>query len=232
MQMQDPHWLDEAYQEPINCSDTGYVARNLMCGEKLHQLIELTPLNAKAKYLDYAAGFGLLVRHMRDKGYAFEWADRYCQNLFARGFEAVLPPLHPFEAVTAFEVFEHLPNPSEELAQIASLTDTLIFSTTLIPSPLPRPEDWWYFGLNHGQHVAFYSEKSLQLLGKAHGYQLISNGSDFHIFTRHNPAFADAARKILSQPHRWLQMKLALKNKPKSLTLDDHDRIIKSETGH
>jgi len=38
-------------------------------------------LNPDGIFLDYAAGYGLFVRLMRDAGYNFRWSDLYCQNL-------------------------------------------------------------------------------------------------------------------------------------------------------
>jgi hypothetical protein len=78
--------LPEAYASPINVSDTGYVARNLWSAERVRMIVELSR-DPAGKFLDYAAGYGLLVRLMRDIGYDFRWADEYCENLFARCFE-------------------------------------------------------------------------------------------------------------------------------------------------
>ena len=76
----DPIWLGEAYAEPINRSDTGYVWRNLWARDKMRECIEFN-LNPDGIFLDYAAGYGLFVRLMRDAGYNFPWSDLYCQNL-------------------------------------------------------------------------------------------------------------------------------------------------------
>src|SRR5437762_2132413 len=141
-------------------------------------------LNADGIFLDYAAGYGLFVRLMRDAGYDFRWSDLYCQNLFVRGFEAPEPLTGPYEAVTAFEVFEHLTNPNEELKKLLAITPCLIFSTQLLPDPAPQPQDWWYYGLHHGQHVAFYTPKSLELLAGQFGYRFVTNGADLHVFSR------------------------------------------------
>jgi 2-polyprenyl-3-methyl-5-hydroxy-6-metoxy-1,4-benzoquinol methylase len=130
-------WLSEAYVEPINEADTGYVARNLVCQRRTRMFIELF-LNPSGRFLDYAAGYGMFVRLMRDIGYDFRWYDRYCKNLFARGFEETFPVCGPFEAVTAYEVMEHLVDPLDTIAELTRATPCLIFSTVLLPNPLPR----------------------------------------------------------------------------------------------
>ena len=61
----DPSWLTETYAEPINRSDTGYVWRNLWARDKMRECIE-SNLNPDGIFLDYAAGYGLFVRLMRD----------------------------------------------------------------------------------------------------------------------------------------------------------------------
>ena len=223
----DPIWLGEAYAEPINRSDTGYVWRNLWARDKVRECIE-SNLNPDGIFLDYAAGYGLFVRLMRDAGYDFRWSDLYCRNLFARGFEAPEPLAGPYEAVTAFEVFEHLTNPTGEIRKLSAITSCLIFSTKLVSEPAPKPDDWWYYGLEHGQHIAFYTRKSVEVLAAHFGYRLVTDGTDLHVFSK-----KQVAPNFFSQPQpqipRW---RFWAKPKPRanraSLTMPDHDFIVKT----
>ena len=111
-------------------------------------------------FLDYAGGYGVFTRLMRDIGFDFYWHDPYTQNLFANGFEDDLKSNSKFELLTAFEVFEHLVNPKEELEKMLRFSDTIVFSTELMPQEIPDPEEWWYYGFNHGQHISFYTRKN------------------------------------------------------------------------
>jgi len=61
MQTEEPCWLSEAYKDPIDISDTGYVARNISLSQKITVLLSLF-FDKKAKFLDYAGGYGLFVR--------------------------------------------------------------------------------------------------------------------------------------------------------------------------
>ncbi len=213
----DPCWLAEAYAEPINRSDTGYVRRNLWARDRMDVCIE-TNLNPNGVFLDYAAGYGLFVRLMRDIGYDFRWSDLYCQNLFAQGFEVSEPLAGPFEAVTAFEVFEHLVNPVAEAKKLLAITDCLIFSTKLVPDPAPQPQDWWYYGLEHGQHIAFYSRKSLEVLAAQFGCHVVTDDNDLHtglhVFSRKK-----VSPKFFPRLRLWQRAWRKLKNRNKRAPL-------------
>ncbi|HUD47509.1 MAG TPA: class I SAM-dependent methyltransferase [Candidatus Baltobacteraceae bacterium] len=220
----DPSWLAEAYAEPINRSDTGYVARNLWARDKVRECID-SHLNPDGRFLDYAGGWGLFVRLMRDIGYDFLWSDAYTENLFCRGFEAAEPLTGPFEAVTAFEVFEHLTNPGEEVKKLSAITSCLIFSTKLVPEPAPEPKAWWYYGLEHGQHVALYTRKSLELLAGRFGCHFVTDGADLHLFSRElmPPDFFSQPR--VSRWPFWAKPKTRA-DRP-SLAMSDYDLIAK-----
>ena len=86
LQTEEPYWLEEAYNESINVSDTGYMQRNINLSQKLTILLALF-FDKNGKFLDYAGGYGVFVRMMRDIGFDFYWDDKYTTNLFARGFE-------------------------------------------------------------------------------------------------------------------------------------------------
>ena len=83
--------------------------------------------DAKARFIDYGGGYGPFVRRMRDLGYNFYWTDRYCQNLFAKGFVADARFSRKFELLTAVEVFEHLVDPWEEIQAMARLCDNIFY---------------------------------------------------------------------------------------------------------
>ncbi len=127
------------------------------------------------KFLDYAGGYGIFVRLMRDIGFDFYWYDKYTPNLFARGFEYT-PEVGKIEAITTFESFEHFVNPIEELENMLQLSKNIIFTTELLPNPIPKPEEWWYYGLDHGQHISFYSPKTFKYIADRYGLEYINLG--------------------------------------------------------
>ena len=52
-----------------------------------------------------------------------------------------------------FEVLEHLVDPTDSLREVAASTDRLLAAAQVLPDPAPKPEDWWYYARETGQHV-------------------------------------------------------------------------------
>lgn len=180
IQTEKPYWLNEAYQSAINNNDTGIIARNERFRSIVTVLISFL-FGKNDKYLDYAGGYGIFTRMMRDVGFNYYWVDEYAKNLVSIGFEHKAGTT--YKVITAFEVFEHLDNPEEKLMDMLSYTDNIIFSTELVPDKTPG-KDWWYYAFNHGQHIAFYHQKSLWYLAQKHGLHFSSNGSNFHVLSK------------------------------------------------
>lgn len=185
IQTEKPVWLNEAYASAITSIDVGLVYRNIDFSTKLPALLDIFSTENDS-YIDYGGGYGLFVRIMRDKGYDFYLQDLYAENLFARHFELKdYKRESKFASLTAFEVFEHLESPAEELNKMFQLSDTVIFSTDLQPhSSYQGPEDWWYFMPETGQHVSFYTNKSLEILSHKYQCKLYTNGFNLHILTK------------------------------------------------
>ncbi|MEO9656081.1 class I SAM-dependent methyltransferase [Marinomonas sp.] len=180
LQTEEPYWLEESYSQSINLSDTGYISRNLYFSKKLTVFLNFV-FSSKGAYLDYAGGYGVFVRMMRDIGFDFYWDDKYTQNLFSNGFE--WDGIKKIDAVTSFEAFEHFVNPILEIEKLINISDTIIFSTELYPKSMPNPEEWWYFGLEHGQHISFFSEKTFDYISKKFSVNYYRSGS-LHFLTK------------------------------------------------
>jgi hypothetical protein len=178
---ESPYWLDEAYQSPINASDTGILRRNAELS-RLTAVFLFALYGRSGKFVDYAGGYGILTRMMRDLGFDFYWHDPHCPNLFARGFEYTQDGRKP-DLLTCYEAFEHFVDPPAELEKMLALSGDILFTTELLPHTVPRPEEWWYYGLDHGQHISFYSRKTLEHLAERHHLNLYTDGRSFHFLT-------------------------------------------------
>ena len=211
VQTESPYWLKESYSDAISVSDTGVMSRNIIFS-KLATIMMSLCVNTKRDFLDYGGGYGIFTRIMRDNGFNFYWYDKYAINLVARGFEGSISDKR-YEAVTSFENFEHFANPIEEIEKIFSLTDFVLFSTELITVPAPSTNNWWYYCLEHGQHISIFSNKTLEYIAKKYGYNLISNGRNLHIFSKkklNNRIF------LLEKIIRKLKLENFFKKKPKT----------------
>jgi hypothetical protein len=182
MQTEEPYWLSEAYQSAINRSDVGLVSRNFMLAIQTSVIISAW-FSRSGKFIDFGGGYGLFVRLMRDRGYNFYRSDAHCENLFARGFDAEPDGRGQYELMTAFEVFEHFADPLREIEKMLSYASSILFTTELLPVPVPLPKAWWYYGLDHGQHISFYTPASLQAIADRFHLRLYRNGRSLHLLT-------------------------------------------------
>jgi len=224
VQTEEPYWLEESYTSAIASADTGILARNLRNAKEL--LFLLKPL-ADGSFIDFGGGHGILTRIMRDYGFDFFHYDKYAENLFARGFDANL--CKKYHAITAYESFEHFTEPLKDVEKLLSLSDTIIFSTLLISSPPPKVSDWWYYVPETGQHISFYSRKSLQVIAKRYNLLLQSNNKDLHILSK----LPLLEKKIFPQL-KWynrIQKKLDItrKFKKKSKTRGDMQTMLERQ---
>jgi len=191
VQTEEPYWIPEAYGSAIADMDTGLLERNQKIAFVLPTIIK-SYFDKNAQFLDFGAGYGVLVRLMRDKNFNFYWQDFYCENIFSKGFgiESLPEKSRKFELITAFEVFEHMVNPVEELEKIIQYGDSILFSTNLLPSKInlqSEPEKlkkWWYLSQETGQHTSLYTKKSLEALGKQFNFHFYSNGYNLHLFSK------------------------------------------------
>ncbi|WP_423148711.1 class I SAM-dependent methyltransferase [Rubrolithibacter danxiaensis] len=195
IQTEEPFWLPEAYSKPITETDLGLIYRNIILSKKVAKLI-FTCLNHTGTFLDFGGGYGLFTRLMRDKGYNFYTTDKYCENIFAEEFDLNKNHNLKFEAVTAFEVLEHLDDPLRDLRDLFKYSSNLIFSTEIQPENLKTAEDWWYFAPEIGQHISFYSIKSLRHLGRRLNKEFYTDGSSLHMFTE---------KKLIGDPFKSIK---------------------------
>ena len=179
VQTEKPYWLDEAYSTVIDMEDIGILARNNSNAAVVDRLLTAFFPSAKT-FLDAGGGYGIFVRLMRDRGSDFQWDDKYTQNLFARGFEK---SRDRYDVVTAFELFEHYDEPLKEIKNLAELGENIVFSTVLLPDPVPRPDEWWYYSTSTGQHISFYTKQALEHCARLIGCHYTGT-ADIHIFSK------------------------------------------------
>jgi len=224
VQTDSPFWLNEAYSSAITKSDIGLVNRNLILA-KITQSLILSVFDCNSDFIDFGGGYGLLVRLMRDAGMHFYRHDKYCENLFAKGFDAPDKTDKTYEMLTAFEVLEHLPDPLIEIEKMLKYSSSIFFSTILLPKNNPKPGEWWYYGVEHGQHVSLYSRASLDIIASTFNLKLYSHGNSFHLLTTKSisPLWFSVVCRSRIAP--LIRMSLATRLNSKSLIQTDYANV-------
>lgn len=177
---EDPFWLKEAYSNAIAITDIGLISRNIEMSKLLACTLHFIVKN-KDRCIDISGGYGILCRIMRDYGFHYYWDDPYCQNLFAKGFEAASHPGY-FPVASFFEVIEHTQSPMTLIEDIIKKYQSsfLIFSTELYKGK--PPIDWWYYALETGQHISFFNKVTLGTIARRLNMNLYSK-NNIHILT-------------------------------------------------
>jgi hypothetical protein len=229
IQTERPFWLEEAYASALSDCDTGSVERARLTTELTLSLAWVLGLKADSNCLDYGGGHGILVRAMRDHGYDFRWHDRYAANYFARGFEG--EPGRRQVLLTCFEVWEHLADVGPDLGRLfAPGHDSLLVGTFLHNG---HRENWWYYCPEVGQHVAFFSQRTMQFIGQRFRYEVIV-GKRYTLF--HKPNLLGGWRKTLvrlilqrvrpGRNSRLADLSIAVRPRLRSRTWEDHVKLL------
>lgn len=174
-------WLEEAYKNAIHDADVGLLRRARRSRLLTSAVLRFEGLR-HGSFLDWAAGYGVFTQEMREHGFDFWQHDDYAEAVMARDYAD--DGRQRYDLVTAFEVVEHLADPVRELEAVASRTDRVLLSTCLLPEPAPKVADWWYYLPEVGQHITFHTTTSLRLVAEALGFQLTSNGVNWHLLHR------------------------------------------------
>ena len=141
----------------------------------LHQVFGQAP----PTHLDFGGGSGLMSRLLQAKG----WDSRSYDPFVDRTVKA--SDLGTFDLVTAFEVFEHVPDVDALVVGIKALLKPggLVFFSTLLSDGeigMGRPLTWWYASPRNG-HISLFSAESLRRLLEDQGLNLRSLSANLHL---------------------------------------------------
>lgn len=196
LQTEPPHWLAEAYAIPGVHIDVGQAARVVQTWLRLCFLLRNIEFDVSLPCIDYGGSAGLLTRLMRDSGYLYYAFDLYDGSKYANYFRVDDILSVDAALISAFEVFEHFPDPRSSIEEILkSRAELIVFTTQFYED---QDENWDYLVPFCGQHVFFYTERGLARFAAAHGYDL-RRTDDFNLLIRRG---SRSARAIDSQGAR------------------------------
>ncbi len=169
----DPDYLNKR-------SNSNLILLNSLFGDKKNNI----------RHLDYGGGNGelsrlLAINHWISKNYdPFSTAQIKINDLGA------------FNFITAFEVFEHVPNPSDIMENLKILIEDdglILFSTLVNDGNIKINErlNWWYASPRNG-HVSLHSYKSLKILGENYDFNFGSLGIGVHVYYKNFPKWANS----------------------------------------
>ncbi len=153
-------------------------------GDRIHSI----------KHLDYGGGAGLLAKLLRESDWNSTSYDPFAdKNISAE-------QLGKFDLITAYEVFEHVPNVPELMSNLRALLaqDGLILFSTLLSDGNIHPGkrlNWWYASPRNG-HISLFSRDSLSILAQKNGFNFGSFNAGFHAFFTKLPPWATHLVKL------------------------------------
>lgn len=140
------------------------------------------------RHLDYGGGEGLLSEMLRDAGWQSMSHDPFVDK------DVSVTDLGKYDLVTAFEVFEHVPDVRRLATELSDLLrrDAVVLFTTLVSEGELDPGKritWWYASPRNG-HISLFTRDALYYVADRVGLSFASFNDGFHVFWRGSPAWA------------------------------------------
>lgn len=140
------------------------------------------------RHLDYGAGNGTLASLLREDGWNSTAYDPFSNP------EVNPDTLGRFDLVTAFEVFEHVPDIHdlmEKLSHLLAEGGMLFFATQLSDGHIQAGKRLaWDYAAPRNGHISLYSRASLEYVARQYGFNLASDWHSLHFMYRSKPAWA------------------------------------------
>ena len=157
-------------------------------------LSQLFPQIPAARHLDYGGGNGMLANTLRERGWDSSSYDPFVERGQAR------ESLGQFDLITAFEVFEHVPDVNalmRDLERLRTPAGIVLFSTVLSDGEVRpnKPIKWWYAAPRNG-HISLFSRKSLGVLANRLSLNFASFSDNFHALFHTVPTWAQHLIKV------------------------------------
>ena len=184
-------WSDEQYRALVYNDDyvqidPDYVSKRPLANADYLQGA-FQSVRGQIRHLDYGGGNGALSEALRAQGWDSTSFDPFYDD------RAAQPSLGRFNMITAFEVFEHVPDPKVLIADLQGLLaddGIVLFSTLVSDGQIRRPGrlTWWYASPRNG-HICIYSTRALKSLAAQGGFKVQTFNPSTHMYYRTLPAY-------------------------------------------
>ncbi len=180
----DEDFLNHIYNEDYETVDPDYLAARPQANAGV--IVESFGKDReRIRHLDYGGGNGSLSALLTAQGWDSTSFDPF------PGDGTAPETLGKFNLITAFEVFEHVPDVDALMTGLRGLMDEqcLVLFTTLLSDGNIDPHGrltWWYASPRNG-HISLFSERSLGLLAEKHGLTFRSFSGSTHCFYNSSP---------------------------------------------
>jgi len=140
------------------------------------------------RHLDYGGGNGLLSRILCDHGFKSQSYDPFVNR------DVNIEALGEFDLITAYEVFEHVPDVQALMTSLTALrkaNGVVLFSTLVSDGEIVQNQrlTWWYASPRNG-HISLFSRDSLVRLSSRFALKFGSFNSGLHAFWTAPPDWA------------------------------------------
>lgn len=186
------NWTSNDFQEKIYNKDyilvdPEYVDIRPRCNAKIMNDM-FKGHSHEIRHLDYGGGSGLMSQLLRES----MWQSTSYDPFVTKNID--INAIGRFDLVTAFEVFEHVPDVCglvENLSSLLSPEGLVLFSTLVSDNDIKPNQriNWWYASPRNG-HISIFSKRSLVILGGRQGFTLGSFSNWLHAYWRQVPSWA------------------------------------------
>ncbi len=185
-------WSLEQFEEHIYNEDYGLVDPEYVLVRPRNSAAVLTKMFGQRahslRHLDYGGGNGLLASMLNET----QWQSTSFDPFVDRGLQ--VHELGKFDLITAFEVFEHVPDVQVLMANLMDLLAPggLVLFSTLVSNGHIHPNQrltWWYAAPRNG-HISLFTRESLATLALQQKLIFGSFSEGFHFYCRQVPEWA------------------------------------------
>ena len=185
-------WTLEEFEARIYNADYALVDPDYLDVRPRANAASLVPMLGERgrtiRHLDFGGGNGKLSGLLREANWQSTSYDPFVDR------DVAPETLGRFDLITAFEVFEHVPDVQRLMTTLTSLLapDGVVLFSTMASDGHLHPGQrigWWYAAPRNG-HISLYTRKSLDILAQKHGLKFGSFNEGFHAYFREIPDWA------------------------------------------